>query len=139
MFFSFASCVWLARQASGRGILPSPDSFGGQPCVAQMAFRLHSNLQRRTLCSEELPMPTKQFWYEERLQIIWWDLDLLFQAERHVLNKAKMKKSKWLRRFNERVAPLMPMANHPFFIRDTKAAGAVINCLSARATGFGKA
>jgi len=71
-----------------------------------MPRRLHDGLQRRTVCQHddgEFPTPTKQFWYEQSSATIWWDLDLLYQAERAHCKRLQ-KKCHWLKEFNNRVA-----------------------------------
>ena len=73
-------------------------------------MRLRENLQRRTVGDHEngeLLTPTKQFWYEQALNTIWWDLDLLRQSERVGCNRSQ-KRCHWLKEFNERVAVDIP-------------------------------
>ena len=88
-----------------------------------MQNRLLRDLERRTLVCRDgggLPIPSKQFWYERNVQILWWDLDLLYQTE---VQKGitGVSKSKWSKTFQKRIAAEMPAAapgGLPYFIRE---------------------
>lgn len=89
----------------------------------EMQSRRFCDLERRTLVCPDgggLPIPSKQFWYEHAVQILWWDLDLLYQTE---VQKGiwKTSKSKWSFNFQNRIAASLPAlgpGDLPYVIRE---------------------
>ena len=80
--------------------------------VHDMLGRLHASLQRRTVCPHDagdFPTLTKQFWYEHASATIWWDLDLLYQAERDKCSRLQ-KRCHWMTEFSIRAAINMDIA-----------------------------
>ena len=76
------------------------------------SHRQHDALQRRTVCghNSDGAFVSKQFWYEQAVETVWWDLDLLYQAMRKSCNRTQ-KRCHWLTEFNRRVAMDMPIIN----------------------------
>ena len=69
-----------------------------------MSLRRRDALERRTIFDNDNgAFLTTQFWYERDIDIIWWDLDLLFQSVRHFC-KRRQKKCHWLLVFKQRIA-----------------------------------
>ena len=67
--------------------------------------------KRRTVCGQlEHLLLSVQFWYEQAVATIWWDLDLLYQSMRTIMQFG-MKRNKWLIEFHERVAVDIQMAD----------------------------
>jgi len=84
--------------------------------------RLHADLKRRSVCEHAegaLLAPTLQFWYEPSLEIIWWDLDLLYQSERQHCARLQ-KRCHWLIEFQARVEADIPVPDDapPFLLKE---------------------
>ena len=66
------------------------------------SFRVLDNLQRRTISDDKFA--SLQFWYEQDISQMWWDLDLLYQSVRKGSKVKHAKKNHWLALFNARAA-----------------------------------
>jgi len=65
-------------------------------------------LQRRTVTGLEGVCLSEQFWYEQAVATLWWDLDLLYQSVRRLCQRSQ---NKWkiLEDFNVRAAMDIPV------------------------------
>ena len=78
--------------------------------MAAQRHRKHDALQRRTVTGLEGVCLSEQFWYEQAVATLWWDLDLLYQSVRRLCQWTQ-RKGKILAEFNVRAALDIPVGD----------------------------